>query len=39
MLAPIADDMRKVDEVIGRRLESDVPLVREVAQYIVASGG
>ena len=39
MLAPIAEDMRKVDEVIGRRLESDVPLVREVAQYIVASGG
>ncbi len=39
MLAPVADDMRKVDEVIGRRLESDVPLVREVAQYIVASGG
>jgi len=31
--------MRKVDEVIGRRLESDVPLVRQVAQYIVASGG
>ena len=39
MLGPVADDMRKVDEVIGRRLESDVPLVREVAQYIVASGG
>ena len=39
MLAPSADDMRKVDEVIGRRLASDVPLVREVAQYIVASGG
>ena len=39
MLAPISDDMRMVDQVIGRRLESDVPLVREVAQYIVASGG
>ena len=39
MLAPVSDDMRTVDEVIGRRLESDVPLVREVAQYIVASGG
>jgi octaprenyl-diphosphate synthase len=39
MLSPIADDMRKVDQVIGARLESDVPLVREVAQYIVASGG
>ena len=39
MLSPIAEDMRKVDQVIGARLESDVPLVREVAQYIVASGG
>jgi octaprenyl-diphosphate synthase len=39
MLAPVADDMRSVDELIGLRLESDVPLVRQVAQYIVASGG
>jgi octaprenyl-diphosphate synthase len=39
MLAPVADDMRRVDELIARRLESDVPLVREVAQYIVGSGG
>jgi octaprenyl-diphosphate synthase len=39
MLGPVSDDLRRVDEVIGRRLESDVPLVREVAQYIVASGG
>jgi octaprenyl-diphosphate synthase len=39
MLAPVAEDLRKVNDVIGRRLESDVPLVREVAQYIVASGG
>jgi octaprenyl-diphosphate synthase len=39
MLAPVADDLRRVDELIGARLESDVPLVREVAQYIVASGG
>jgi octaprenyl-diphosphate synthase len=39
MLAPISEDLRHVDAVIGQRLESDVPLVREVAQYIVASGG
>jgi len=39
MLAPVADDLRRVDVLIGRRLESDVPLVREVAQYIVAAGG
>ena len=39
MLAPVADDMQRVDELIGRRLESDVALVRQVAQYIVAAGG
>ena len=35
----IADDMRAVDEVIRRRLTSEVALVREVAEYIVGSGG
>ncbi|HEX4929012.1 MAG TPA: polyprenyl synthetase family protein [Burkholderiales bacterium] len=39
MLAPVAEEMRQVDALIGRRLESDVPLVREVAQYIVGSRG
>ena len=39
LLAPVAEDMRQVDEVITRRLESDVALVREVARYIVVSGG
>ena len=39
MLAPVAEDLQRVDELIGRRLESDVPLVRQVAQYIVAAGG
>src|SRR5436190_135359 len=39
MLAPVADDLRAVDELIGQRLESDVPLVRQVAQYLVAAGG
>jgi octaprenyl-diphosphate synthase len=38
-LAPIAADMWRVDEVIGARLESDVPLVRQVAEYIVTGGG
>ena len=31
--------MQKVDQVISDRLTTDVPLVREVAQYIIASGG
>lgn len=39
LLAPIADDMRAVDEVIRQRLHSDVLLVRQIAEYIVGSGG
>lgn len=38
-LALIADDMREVDAVIARRLASGVPLVGEVARYIISSGG
>jgi len=37
--APIAEDLRHVDEVIRRRLDSDVALIRTIAQYIVAAGG
>jgi octaprenyl-diphosphate synthase len=32
-------DMREVDAMIRRRLESDVVLIRQVAEYIIASGG
>jgi octaprenyl-diphosphate synthase len=39
MLAPVADDMRRVDALIRLRLDSDVALVRQVAEYIVAGGG
>ncbi|HUG76792.1 MAG TPA: polyprenyl synthetase family protein [Burkholderiales bacterium] len=39
MLAPVAEDLRRVDVLIGQRLDSDVPLVRQVGQYIVVSGG
>ena len=38
-LALIADDMRAMDAVIGRRLASEVPLVAQVSQYIIAAGG
>jgi octaprenyl-diphosphate synthase len=38
-LAPIRDDLQRVETLISARLESDVPLVRQVAEYIVASGG
>ena len=39
MLAPVADDLGRVDALIRARLDSDVALVRQVAQYIVAAGG
>lgn len=38
-LALIAGDMKTLDVVIARRLQSDVPLVAEVSQYIIAAGG
>jgi octaprenyl-diphosphate synthase len=36
---PIARDLQQVDEVIRRRLVSEVVLIRTIANYIVASGG
>ncbi len=38
-LALIADDMQAMDAIIACRLESDVPLVAQVSQYIIAAGG
>ena len=38
-LALIADDMLEVDKVIATRLSSSVPLVSQVAQYIISAGG
>jgi octaprenyl-diphosphate synthase len=35
----IRADMAAVDRVIHERLTTDVPLVREVAQYIISAGG
>ena len=35
----LAEDMAAVDAVIRRRLHSDVVLVRQVAEYIIAAGG
>ncbi len=35
----IADDMREVDKVIAARLQSSVPLVGDVARYIISAGG
>jgi len=35
----IAADLREVDEVIRKRLDSEVVLVRQVADYIIGGGG
>jgi octaprenyl-diphosphate synthase len=37
--SPIREDLVRVDEVIRRRLHSDVALVRAIGQYIVDAGG
>jgi octaprenyl-diphosphate synthase len=37
--SPIAADMAILDDVIRRRLDSEVVLVRTIAEYIIASGG
>ncbi len=39
LFAPIAADMQAVDAVIRRSLHSDVVLIRQVAEYIIHSGG
>ena len=38
-LLPIADDMSAVNAVIRRELHSDVPLVNQIAEYIISAGG
>jgi octaprenyl-diphosphate synthase len=35
----VAADLRRVEEIIRERLESDVPLIAQIAEYIVAAGG
>ena len=38
-LALIADDMRAVDTALRGQLHSEVPLVRQIADYIISAGG
>ncbi|MGZ8266719.1 MAG: polyprenyl synthetase family protein, partial [Burkholderiales bacterium] len=35
----IADELHAVDEVIRQRLDSDVVLIRQIADYIIGGGG
>ncbi len=37
--SPIEPDMLAVDEVIRRKLYSDVVLIRQISEYIIGSGG
>jgi octaprenyl-diphosphate synthase len=39
ILEPIAADMQQVDAVIRQRLQSEVPLILTISEYIIASGG
>jgi len=39
VLSLVAGDMGEVDKVIAQRLDSGVPLVGEVARYIISAGG
>lgn len=39
LFGPVAADMQAVDLVIRERLHSDVVLIRQVAEYIINSGG
>ena len=39
VLSLIANDMREVDGVIARRLDSFVPMVGQVSRYIISAGG
>jgi octaprenyl-diphosphate synthase len=37
--APVSDDLQAVDELILKRLQSDVVLINQIGHYIVGSGG
>jgi octaprenyl-diphosphate synthase len=39
LLAPLSDDMQRLDAVIRARLDSNVVLVRTIADYIIGAGG
>ena len=39
VMALCADDMARVDDLIRNSLDSDVVLIRQIAEYIIGSGG
>ena len=39
LLAPIADDMKAVDDIIRQELSSDVSRMKEISEYITSAGG
>ncbi|HEX7382339.1 MAG TPA: polyprenyl synthetase family protein [Nevskiaceae bacterium] len=39
ILAPVADDMQQIDGLIRKRLHSEVALIGQIANYLIAAGG
>ncbi len=39
ILSPIADELRRVENLVMANLETDIPLLAEVGHYILSSGG
>ncbi|MCX7253111.1 MAG: octaprenyl diphosphate synthase, partial [Burkholderiales bacterium] len=39
ILEPIQEDMRVLNQVIGKRLASEVTLINQISQYLVQAGG
>ena len=37
--APVSEDIQAVDEIILKRLQSNVVLINQIGHYIVGSGG
>ncbi|WP_153101414.1 polyprenyl synthetase family protein [Paraburkholderia hayleyella] len=39
LLAPVAEDMQRVNRVIRHRLTSEVMLINQISEYIISAGG
>jgi len=39
ILSPISSDLKKVEELLLKNMETEIPLLSEVGQYILKSGG
>ena len=39
VIAPIAEDLVEVDKAVISDLQSDIPLIKKISDYIVSAGG